>query len=179
MTEDSDFKNLVRERMARTGETYTAARAALRPDYPLADMTGPEDGTTAIAQDIIEPGSGASENPSLDESSMAAYLKIDPELSVDDLVMLKSIGITPAAFAGLLAARPGCSLDDVVSLHSTGVTTGVLAAWQKIDPGLELDDILGAVSVGLTPETMAGYRVGFGDLTVDQALALYTVGVTP
>lgn len=180
MTEDSDFKNLVRDRMARTGETYTAARAALRPDS-AADMTGAEDrDTTTIAQDAIDPGvSDSWDDRSRGESSMAAYLRIDSELGVDDLVMLKSIGITPTAFAGFLAARPGCSLDDVVTLHTTGVTTGVLAAWQKIDPRLELDDILGALAVGLTAETMAGYRVGFGDLTVDQALALHTVGVTP
>jgi len=34
MTRDRDFKQLVRERMARTGETYTAARAALEQQAP-------------------------------------------------------------------------------------------------------------------------------------------------
>lgn len=37
MTSDADFKRLVRDRMARTGETYTAARAALRPDPGSAE----------------------------------------------------------------------------------------------------------------------------------------------
>lgn len=37
MTKESDFKRLVRERAEQTGETYTAARAALRPSDPLTD----------------------------------------------------------------------------------------------------------------------------------------------
>ncbi len=37
MTSDADFKQRVRERMARTGETYTAARAALRPEGAAAE----------------------------------------------------------------------------------------------------------------------------------------------
>lgn len=32
MTHEADFKRRVRERMERTGETYTAARAAMSPD---------------------------------------------------------------------------------------------------------------------------------------------------
>lgn len=34
MTDDRDFKALVRARMRATGENYTSARAALRPDEP-------------------------------------------------------------------------------------------------------------------------------------------------
>lgn len=37
MTKDRDFKRLVRERAEETGETYTAARAALRVNDPLTD----------------------------------------------------------------------------------------------------------------------------------------------
>lgn len=36
MTKDSDFKHLVRERMARTGENHTTARAALLSSPPPA-----------------------------------------------------------------------------------------------------------------------------------------------
>lgn len=44
MTQDSDFKRLVRERMARTGENYTTARATLMdaaPVRPEAPASGP------------------------------------------------------------------------------------------------------------------------------------------
>lgn len=37
MTTDRDFKNLVRARMIETGETYTAARAALRSEHEEAE----------------------------------------------------------------------------------------------------------------------------------------------
>ena len=35
MTEDRDFKNVVRKRAAKTGETYQAARRQLRPPAPV------------------------------------------------------------------------------------------------------------------------------------------------
>lgn len=38
MTRDADFKALVRERMARTGETYTAARTALEATPEAASV---------------------------------------------------------------------------------------------------------------------------------------------
>jgi len=39
VTRDRDFKQVVRARMARTGETYTAARAALELEGPPRDST--------------------------------------------------------------------------------------------------------------------------------------------
>lgn len=43
MTQDSDLKNRVRERMARTGENYTTARAALLATPPPASAGEPSD----------------------------------------------------------------------------------------------------------------------------------------
>ena len=42
MTKDRDFKQVVRARMARTGETYTVARAALERQAPPSVSTSPE-----------------------------------------------------------------------------------------------------------------------------------------
>lgn len=41
MTRDSDFKQVVRARMAETGETYTAARAAVEQQAPSRGAAGP------------------------------------------------------------------------------------------------------------------------------------------
>ena len=41
MTRDRDFKQVVRKRMAHTGETYTAARAALGQQAPPSGATPP------------------------------------------------------------------------------------------------------------------------------------------
>lgn len=180
MTEDSDFKHLVRERMASTGETYTAARAALRPDDPPAEVL--------IERMNHEPDdhSHAEHNMDADDegstpggASMGDYLDVDPSLSADDLIALASLGISPSELAGLRTARPGCSLEDAISLHTMGVTTEVLVAWREIDPQLDMGDVLGAVSVGLTPQTFSAYRGRFPDLTIDAALGLHSVGVIP
>ena len=49
MTHDADFKRRVRERMERTGESYTAARAALSPDAEAAEAARREQ-EEAVAQ---------------------------------------------------------------------------------------------------------------------------------
>jgi hypothetical protein len=49
VTEDHDFKNVVRSRMAKTGESYTAARAQLR-DRPHADADTPDTHETPAAR---------------------------------------------------------------------------------------------------------------------------------
>ncbi|HKA49652.1 MAG TPA: hypothetical protein VKK19_08695 [Candidatus Dormibacteraeota bacterium] len=50
---DNDFKRLVRARMAATGETHTAARAALSPTTPRLDRQ-------ALVSRLVDPASAAS-----------------------------------------------------------------------------------------------------------------------
>ncbi|WP_232847797.1 hypothetical protein [Occultella kanbiaonis] len=73
MTEESDFKKLVRERMAQTGENYTTARAAFRPDEPAA----------------ARPSDPQPEQ-SVTDGGLAAYRSVAPELTIDELVLLST-----------------------------------------------------------------------------------------
>jgi hypothetical protein len=62
MPTDKDFKRLVRARMTRTGESYTTARAHLRPTHPAA-IHGRHPDTTALtrllaALGVTDPASG-------------------------------------------------------------------------------------------------------------------------
>lgn len=50
MTDDSDFTRIVRERMERTGENYTTARAALRPDATPTQHKGTRSHDTDTAE---------------------------------------------------------------------------------------------------------------------------------
>lgn len=52
MTRDRDFKQVVRARMARTGETYTAARASLEQQAPSARVTPPSGPTGPTDEDV-------------------------------------------------------------------------------------------------------------------------------
>jgi Domain of unknown function (DUF4872)/Butirosin biosynthesis protein H, N-terminal len=66
MPQDKDFKRLVRARMGRTGESYTTARARLRPNDPTtapAPLRGRHPDTTALtrllaALGVTDPASG-------------------------------------------------------------------------------------------------------------------------
>ena len=59
MTQDRDFKRLVRERMRATGQTYTQARAQLRPDPRRAEIPPLESAPPPQAQIPREPGERA------------------------------------------------------------------------------------------------------------------------
>ena len=50
MTTDKDFKRLVRGRMQKTGESYTAARAQLRTQKPTAARSAPKPAPTDYAK---------------------------------------------------------------------------------------------------------------------------------
>src|SRR4051794_26241905 len=51
MTDDNDFKRLVRQRMAKTGESYSTARARLRPLSATADR--PALTTDGFRRDVL------------------------------------------------------------------------------------------------------------------------------
>jgi hypothetical protein len=51
VTKDRDFKQLVRARMARTGETYTAARAAVEQQDPPRTASPPGPSDRAVYED--------------------------------------------------------------------------------------------------------------------------------
>ena len=71
MTTDSDFKALVRARMAQTGQTYTAARGDLvrEREAPAADL--PAD--VAARQTEADPGAGLTEDERFRAKTIRAF----------------------------------------------------------------------------------------------------------
>ncbi len=74
MTKDRDFKQLVRARMAETGETYTAARAALEEQPPPS-------ASPATGQDSTGPGSATYDAARADQERLVRRLFTDGRLA--------------------------------------------------------------------------------------------------
>jgi beta-lactamase regulating signal transducer with metallopeptidase domain len=103
-------------------------------------------------------------------------------LSVDDLITLRSVGVTPGYVEEMRNAGLGTlSLDDVVGLRMQGVT----ARWVKDlrDAGIDVKDAENAVGLrgqGVTADYIAGMRAaGYANLTTKQIISLRVMGVTP
>jgi hypothetical protein len=79
------------------------------------------------------------------EAMQAAFGR---HLTVEQLISLKSMGITPA---------------DVTRWHQAGF------------PAIRVNEVIEAQSVGLTPATLAGLRSTFGTLSFGQAIAMQSM----
>ena len=131
------------------------------------------------------------------------------KLTVDELISLRAVGVTPEYLNEMRAIFPGLRLREVTSLKAVGVTAdyikemrgagyeiksakeatslkavGVTTDYikQMRDSGLEfsLRDATGLKAVGVTPEYLKAMRdIGFAVKTARDATSLKAVGVTP
>jgi beta-lactamase regulating signal transducer with metallopeptidase domain len=103
-------------------------------------------------------------------------------LSIDDLITLRSVGVTPAYIDEMRGAGLGeLSLDDIVAMRVQGVTSEYVKNLRAA--GLELKDADTVVSLrvqGVTGDYLAGMRAaGYTGLTTRQLVSLRAMGVTP
>jgi beta-lactamase regulating signal transducer with metallopeptidase domain len=102
-------------------------------------------------------------------------------LSVDDLVALKSVGVTPEYARQLRAAYPNASVHTVIGARSVGLTTDRISKYRsEFGNNLSFDDMMALASLGVDP----AYRdqlqaAGLQNLTARQLIELKSVGVTP
>ena len=105
------------------------------------------------------------------------------DLSIDRIIEMKAVGVTPEFMAQMRAASPrmrNADLDDVVGLRAVGVTPEYVRSLSAAGlPNLSADDLTQAKAVGVTGDYVremraAGFRGG-----IDDYVELHAVGVTP
>ena len=105
------------------------------------------------------------------------------DLSIDRIIEMKAVGVTPEFLAQMRAASPrmrNADLDDVVGLRAVGVTPDYVRSLSAAGlPNLSADDLTQAKAVGITGDYVremqrAGFRGG-----IDDYVELHAVGVTP
>lgn len=124
MTTDKDFKRLVRQRMAETGERYTAARAALRPDGPPAAGAGRADRWIELLADP-EQNQGAFRllkelaPDDLRPLAIAGAGHGDPKVRRRSCMLLDDLALTPDS----LLALEACTADDDPRVRAAALHT--------------------------------------------------------
>jgi beta-lactamase regulating signal transducer with metallopeptidase domain len=104
-------------------------------------------------------------------------------LSIDRIIEMKAVGVTPEFMATMRAASPrmrSADLDDIVGLRAVGVTPDYVRSLAMAGlPNLSADELTEAKAVGITGDYVRDMRAaGFrGDL--DDYVELRAVGVTP
>jgi beta-lactamase regulating signal transducer with metallopeptidase domain len=105
------------------------------------------------------------------------------KLTVDDLITLRSSGVTPAYIEEMRksAGLGDLSLDDIAAMRVQGVTpayiSGLRAAGLKIDSA---DTVISLRVQGVTPEYIDGMRnAGYANLSTRELVSMRAMGVTP
>jgi beta-lactamase regulating signal transducer with metallopeptidase domain len=104
-----------------------------------------------------------------------------PNLSVDQLIQMKSLGVTPDFVREMAAAgfnHP--SVDELVKMRALGLTPDYVRDMRKVFPSASLEDLLSMRAVGVTPDYVSSLRnAGIGPLNADNVRSMRAVGVTP
>jgi beta-lactamase regulating signal transducer with metallopeptidase domain len=104
------------------------------------------------------------------------------KLTVDDLIELRSAGVTPAYIDAMRGAGLGeLSLDEITEMRAIGVTPEYIKSLR--DAGIKFDNAHNVAelrAIGVTGEYLAQMRAaGYGNLTTKQLTEMRAMGVTP
>ena len=110
------------------------------------------------------------------------HIGADGKLTVDDLITLRSVGVTPDYIKQMRGTGLGdLSLDEIVAMRSQGVTPDYVS--QMRNSGIEIksaEDIITLRSMGVSPayvKEMAG--AGYRNLSARELVELRSMGVSP
>jgi beta-lactamase regulating signal transducer with metallopeptidase domain len=102
------------------------------------------------------------------------------QLSVDDLVALKSVGVTPDYVRQVRAVFPNATVHDIIGARADGLTGQRIASYRAAFGNVSLNDMIALASMDVD----AAYRqqleaAGLKNLTARRLIELKSVGVTP
>jgi beta-lactamase regulating signal transducer with metallopeptidase domain len=149
------------------------------------DVTPSPDVATALVKEMgfqEASGTGSSKGSAyLDEMRAAGY-PLDLNNDLNELVALKSMGVTPEYAKAMGAAGLGKpTVHELIALKSMGVTPEYVTGLKGsgIAPK-DFHEVVTEKSLGVTPEYAAEMKQkGFGDLSVHELVTMKSLGVTP
>ncbi len=151
--------------------TIVQHETATLPSAIVAQTTGEAASSTAAPSTVA-----MSNGDYISEMAEAGY----PNLSVDDLIRMKSLGVTPDFVRQMAAAgftRP--TVDQLVQMRALGLSPEYVHEIRKIFPNAPLSDLLSMKAVGVTPDYVAELRAaGITPLTAENVRSMRAVGVT-
>jgi beta-lactamase regulating signal transducer with metallopeptidase domain len=107
---------------------------------------------------------------------------LDLNKDLDQIVALRSVGVTPEYARGIAQAGLGTpTLRELISLKSVGVTPEYIASLKgtALAPA-SLHDVVAVKSMGITPEYARSLEsLGLGTPTMHDVVSMKSVGVTP
>lgn len=142
-----------------TGESGRLARAVAAP------AAGPRSATAT--------GGPAAATP----PAAAAGAAPSEGVTVDDLIAMRAMGITPEDVKRSRDAGGPADPGSIVAAKATGTDPEYIAAMRRIIPGADIDELIGAKAVGVTPAYAREMRGVFPSVDLDDLIAMRSLGV--
>jgi len=115
-----------------------------------------------------------------DDEKDKSEKRSDGKLTVDELVQLRAVGVTPEYINEMRGIFPGASVREIASMRAVGVTPSFVK--QMRDAGIDVKsshDAKGLAAVGVTPSFIKAMRdAGLDVKSAHDAQGLAAVGVT-
>ena len=137
--------------------------------------------TTVHGSFAIQTSTTSTNATSYMQGMKDAGYPLDLDNNFNELVALKSMGITPEYAKSMGSTSLGKpSVHDLISLKSMGVTPDYLASLNQgnIAPK-SFHEVITEKSMGITPDYAVNMRKAFGDLDVHDLVTMKSMGVTP
>jgi beta-lactamase regulating signal transducer with metallopeptidase domain len=120
--------------------------------------------------------------PSLGDAVRGALAADTPDVTVDELIAMRAVGVDARYIQEMRAAGyPDLSHEHLVNMRAMGVTARYVAEMNAAGMGrLTPDELIGLRTMGVTPAFLEALRRrGYTDLRADALTGLRAMGVTP
>ena len=149
----------------------------------LAPMPEPAPAPAELAQAVPKPepaqapqAAGDGKKQSFIDAMAAAGIKIT---DVDELIALKTQGVTPEYIKGMrdLGLQP--DTDQLIGLKVQGITPEYVREMRTFYPNPKVDELIGMKVQGITPDYIREVRGLYPKIDIDEVIGMKVQGVTP
>jgi beta-lactamase regulating signal transducer with metallopeptidase domain len=101
------------------------------------------------------------------------------DLSVDDLIAMKSMGVTPEYIKSLQAEGVKVDAEKVIAMKSQGITPDYIHEMRALGIEVHGDELVGMKALGVTPQYIKDMRAAGINVNADDLMGMKSQGVTP
>ena len=156
----------------------TAPLAAFSATAAEEKMTAKEAQTAGIAAQKSAIASARSattaQAQAVDEAAAAATNR---QLSAEQLVSLRAVGVTAEYAAEMRAEGASMDVDELIAAKAGGVDPAYIRSMRQIFPEVDVDDLVGASALHIEPRFAGDMKSHFPDIGIDDVVALRAMGI--
>ena len=116
----------------------------------------------------------AAKADAVDEAAAATTTR---QLSAEQLISLRAVGVTAEYAAEMRAEGASMDADKLMSARASGVDPAYIRSMRHIFPGVDIDELIGASALHIDPNFARDMKSHFPDIGIDDVVALRAMGV--